>query len=65
MIKELQTRLGLSTEQMSVYLGVSHHTIIKWSNGQRKVPAIALRLIDVLGTVEALNPALHEHLTPK
>lgn len=64
-LRETQARLGLTAPQFAAYLGASPHTLIKWQNGTRAAPAIAARLLDVLGTVEAMAPALHAHLVPE
>lgn len=61
---DLQTRLGLNQTQMAFYLGVPAHTYRKWYSGERAPSAVVVRLLDVLGTVEVLNPALHDQLMP-
>lgn len=60
----LQTRLGLSAQGMAKYLGVPLPTWRNWRDGHREPPAVAGRLLEVLGTVEALAPAIHDHLLP-
>lgn len=64
-LREARARLGLTAPQFAAYLGVSPHTLTKWDNSTRAAPAIAGRLLDVLETVAALAPALHEHLLPE
>lgn len=49
---------------MADYLGVPIHTLRKWETGERGGSATLLRLLDVLGIVEALAPAIHESLIP-
>ena len=61
---DTQARLGLNQAQMAVYLGVPAHTYRKWHSGERAPAAVVARLLHVLGTVEALNPALHAHFIP-
>ena len=57
-------RLNLTDAQGAQYLGVPVHTLRKWLNGTRAPNAAAIRLLDVLGTIEALAPDIHEHLMP-
>lgn len=57
-------RLSLSAAQMGRYLGVPVTTYVSWESGQRNPAASVLRLLDVLGTVEALAPGVHEALMP-
>jgi transcriptional regulator with XRE-family HTH domain len=49
---------------MADYLGVPIHTLRKWESGERSGSATLLRLLDVLGMVEALAPALHASFLP-
>ena len=60
----LQARLGLSAQGMARYLGGPLPTWRNWRDGHREPPAVAGRLLEVLGTVEALAPAIHDHLLP-
>jgi hypothetical protein len=62
--KALQTRLNLSDNQAAAYLGVPVFTFKKWSEGRRKPSAAVSRLLEVLGTLEAMNPALHAYFLP-
>jgi len=39
-------------------------TFRKWLSGERSPNAAVLRLVDVLGMMEALAPALHASLVP-
>jgi DNA-binding transcriptional regulator YiaG len=64
-LKKWRNRLNLSPEGMSQYMGVPVHTWIKWEKGERKPPASALALFQVLQMAETLAPALHEALMPK
>ena len=64
-LSALQARLGLSAQGMAVYLGVPLPTWRNWRDGHREPPAVAGRLLEVLGTVEALAPAIHDHLMPR
>jgi hypothetical protein len=60
----LMTRLHLDENQAADYLGVPVFTFRKWASGERQPSAAVLRLLDVLGTVEALAPALHAGFLP-
>lgn len=50
--------------QAARYVGVSTATYRNWESGRRKPPAILVRLIDVLRTVECLAPAIHAAMVP-
>ena len=63
-IRETVARLGLDEPQAADYLGVPVFTFRKWASGERQPSAAVLRLLDVLGTVEALAPALHAGFLP-
>lgn len=60
----LRARLGLSMEGFARYLGTPVHTVRKWTTGERVPPAAVARLLDVLGTVQALAPGVHAALLP-
>ena len=62
--KTLQTRLNLDETQAAAYLGVPVFTFRKWVAGDRKPTAAVARLLEVLGMVEAMNPALHASFLP-
>jgi DNA-binding transcriptional regulator YiaG len=55
-------RLGLSQPRMAIYLGVAIPTYQSWETGLRDPSASVLRLLDVLGLVEALAPGVHAEL---
>ena len=63
-VADTLTRLNLTDTQGAQYLGVPVHTLRKWLNGTRAPNAAAVRLLDVLGTIETLAPDIHEHLMP-
>jgi len=63
-ILETIARLGLDENRAAQYLGVPVYTLRKWANGERAPSASAIRLLDVLGTLEALAPALHAAFLP-
>lgn len=63
-IADLQTRYSMNDEQCAEYLGVPVHTLRNWRTGKRVPAAVVYKLLDVLGIVEALAPAVHEHLIP-
>ena len=60
----LMQRLNLDEPRAAAYLGVPVFTFKKWCAGTRKPSAAVLRLLDVLGTVEALAPAIHAGFLP-
>lgn len=62
--KALQTRLNLDEPRAAAYLGVPVFTFRKWAAGDRKPTAAVARLLEVLGMVEAMNPALHNSFLP-
>jgi len=64
-IVAVQTRLGFTQAEMAAYLGVPVGTMMNWVKGRREAPPSIARLLDVLGTVEALAPVLHGALMPK
>jgi len=60
----LMSRLGFDDLRAAAYLGVPVYTLRKWVSGERRPNAAVLRLIDVLGTIEIMAPALHDSLVP-
>lgn len=58
-LAQTRSRLDLSPAEMANYLGVPIYTLRKWESGERGSSAAVMRLLDVLGMVEALAPALH------
>ena len=64
-LEQMLARLNLSEEQGAEYLGVSVHTFKKWLTGQRKPNASAIRLVEVLQTIEILTPNLNNNFLPK
>jgi hypothetical protein len=63
-IRETVARLALDEPRAADYLGVPVYTLRKWATGERVPSASAIRLLDVLGTIEALAPALHAGFLP-
>lgn len=61
-LAQTRSRLDLSPAEMADYLGVPIYTLRKWESGERQGSATLLRLLDILGMVEALAPALHDSL---
>ena len=61
---DLIARLGLDEPRAAAYLGVPVYTLRKWIKGERAPSAATLRLLEVLGLLEALAPAIHEALVP-
>lgn len=60
----LLTRHQLTEDQSAGLLGVPVFTLRKWQAGTRAPSAAAVRLLDVLCTLEALAPALLAALIP-
>ena len=60
----IMARLNLDEPRAAAYLGVPVFTFRKWVTGERTPTAAVLRLVDVLGTIEALAPALHASFVP-
>lgn len=58
-------RLHLDETRAADYFGVPVFTLRKWLTGEREPGAAVARLIDVLGMVEAMAPALHAAMMPK
>jgi DNA-binding transcriptional regulator YiaG len=64
-IKATIDRLKLTDNQAAEYLGVPVFTLRKWLSGEREPGAATHRLIEVLGMLEALAPAIHQSLLPR
>jgi hypothetical protein len=60
----LMTRHQLTETQGAGLLGVPVFTLRKWQAGTRAPNAAAVRLVDVLGLVAVLAPALLEGMIP-
>ena len=60
----LMARHNLCETQAAGLLGVPVFTLKKWTSAQRAPSASAVRLLEVLGLLEALAPALLDALTP-
>lgn len=60
----LITRRGLDETRAAGLLGVPVFTLRKWIAGTRAPSAAAVRLLDVLVTLDTLAPALLDALTP-
>lgn len=60
----LMSRRGLCEARAADLLGVPLFTLRKWTAAQRAPSAAAVRLLEVLGLLEALAPALLEVLEP-
>ncbi len=57
-------RRGLDETRAAGLLGVPVFTLRKWTAGIRAPSAAAVRLLDVLVTLDTLAPALLDALTP-
>ena len=60
----LMQRQNLCETQAAGLLGVPVFTLRKWTSAQRAPSASAVRLLEVLGLLEAVAPALLDALTP-
>jgi transcriptional regulator with XRE-family HTH domain len=60
----MMERQALSEARAAGLLGVPVYTLRKWTAGQRAPSAAAVQLLAVLGTLEALAPAVLAALTP-
>jgi hypothetical protein len=58
----LQTQLEQGDEVTAAYVGVPVTTWRKWVNGSREASTSGQRLIEVLGLLRTMAPAIHEHL---
>jgi DNA-binding transcriptional regulator YiaG len=58
-------RHQLSEPAAAALLGVPVFTLKKWTTGERSPSAATIRLLEVLGIVEALAPSLFGVLTPQ
>ena len=63
-IRHTLERLHLDDTRGAAYLGVPVYTVRKWITGEREPGAAVARLLDVLGMVEAMAPALHGSFMP-
>ena len=57
-------RLNLDEPRAAALLGVPVFTLRKWIAGTRAPSASAVRLLDVLGTLDAIAPGVLDALTP-
>ena len=62
---DLMARLDLNEARAAAYFGVPVFTYRKWLNGERMPSASVMRLVEVMGMVEALAPGLHAALLPE
>ena len=60
----MMERQALSEARAAGLLGVPVYTLRKWTAGQRAPSAAAVQLLAVLGTLEALAPAVLAALMP-
>ena len=62
---DLMARLSLTEGQAAAYFGVPVFTFRKWANGERSLSAGVLRLVEIMGIIEAVAPGLHTALLPE
>ena len=62
---DLMARLSLTEGQAAAYFGVPVFTFRKWANGERGLSAAVLRLIEVMGIIEAVSPGIHDVFLPQ
>lgn len=63
-VRDLMARRALDDSRAAALLGVPVPTIRKWIAGTRAPSAAAVRLLEILGTLEAIAPALFDHFLP-
>ena len=63
-VRGLIDRHNLTEPRAAGLLGVPVPTIRKWLAGTRAPSASAVRLIEILGTLEAIAPAIFDSLLP-
>ena len=63
-ILAVMSRYGMNQAQAAEYLGVPQGTLSNWISGGQNPTRAVSRLLDVLGTVEALAPGLHATMIP-
>jgi DNA-binding transcriptional regulator YiaG len=61
-IRNTIERLGLTDNQAADYFGVPVFTLRKWLTGERAPGAATHKLVEILGLIEAMAPALHDSL---
>lgn len=64
LITATRERLKMTQDQFANYLGVPLITAQHWERGVRKPSSCAIRLLEVLGTVESMSPDLHAMMIP-
>lgn len=64
-IKAIALKYNMDQTQMALYLGVPKPTLVQWFQGNRKPSSSVARLIEVMGILETLAPAIHAALLPK
>lgn len=64
-VRDTIERLHLNEPDAADYLGVPVYTLRKWVTGEREPAAAVMRLLDVLGMVEAMHPGTHDALMPR
>jgi putative transcriptional regulator len=47
-LKHRRDRLGLTQTELADRLGVTWNTVARWETGQRRIPELAVRLLDCL-----------------
>jgi DNA-binding transcriptional regulator YiaG len=47
-LKDRRARMGLTQVELAESLGVTWNTVARWETGQRKIPEMAVRLLDCL-----------------
>lgn len=63
-IRALMDRHAMNQTQAAAYLGVPTGTLGNWLQGTRNPTSATVRLLDVLGMMEAFAPAMHARLLP-
>ena len=63
-LRATMARLNMNQSQMARYLGVPQGTICNWLSDTRAPSLVVARLLDVLGTLEAIAPQIHAGFMP-
>lgn len=61
-LNDLMNRHSMTRKDLALYLGVPPHTVKHWLDGTRMPSAATIRLLQVLGIIEAFAPAIHNQL---
>lgn len=63
-LKATMDRHGWTQHELADYLGVNRSALGNWLTGTREAPSHVVRILDVLSTIEVLDPSLHNIFKP-